>query len=126
MSIAIYPLTSALHDPQAVTALTQEFLSSLGLPFELKDNDFADYGSHDLDLIFVRTGGTEGIFKRLLPQLAAQSAKPFYLLASDKSNSLAASLEILSYLRQQGMQGEILHGKAAYVSAKIRMLQRVY
>lgn len=125
MSIAIYPLTSALHDPQAVTALTQEFLSSLGLPFELKDNDFADYGSHDLDLIFVRTGGTEGIFKRLMPQLVAQSAKPFYLLASDKSNSLAASLEILSYLQQQGLQGEILHGNAAYISAKIRMLQRV-
>lgn len=125
MSIAIYPLTSALHDPQAVTALTQEFLSSLDLPFELKDNDFADYGSHDLDLIFVRTGGTEGIFKRLMPQLVAQSAKPFYLLASDKSNSLAASLEILSYLRQQGMQGEILHGNAAYISAKIRMFQRV-
>lgn len=124
-SIAIYPLTSALHNPQAVAALTQEFLSSLDLPFELKDNDFADYGSHDLDLIFVRTGGTEGIFKRLLPQLVAQSAKPFYLLTSDKSNSLAASLEILSYLRQQGLQGEILHGNAAYISAKIRMLQRI-
>ncbi len=124
-SIAIYPLTSVLHDPQSVTALTQEFLSSLELPFELKDNDFADYGSHDLDLIFVRTGGTEGIFKRLMPQLGAQSAKPFYLLASDKSNSLAASLEILSYLRQQGMQGEILHGNAAYISSKVRMLQRV-
>lgn len=124
-SIAIYPLTSALHNPQAVAALTQEFLSSLDLPYELKEIDFADYGSHDLDLIFVRTGGTEGIFKRLLPQLVAQSAKPFYLLASDKSNSLAASLEILSYLRQQGLQGEILHGNAAYISAKIRMLQRV-
>ena len=99
MSIAIYPITSALHDPQAITALTQEFLSSLDLTYELKDNDFADYGSHDLDLIFVRTGGTEGLFKRLLPQLEAQSAKPFYLLASDKSNSLAASLEILSNTR---------------------------
>ena len=124
-SIAIYPLTSALHNPQAVAALTEEFLSSLDLPFELKDNDFADYGSHDLDLIFVRTGGTEGIFKRLLPQLVAQSAKPFYLLASDKSNSLAASLEILSYLRQQGVQGEILHGSAQYVSSRILMLNRV-
>ena len=124
-NIAIYPLTSELHDPKAVAALTQEFLSSLELPFELKDNDFADYGSHDLDLIFVRTGGTEGVFKRLLPQLRAQSTKPFYLLASDKSNSLAASLEILSYLRQQGMQGEILHGSAQYVSSRILMLNRV-
>ena len=125
MSIAIYPLTSELHDPQAVAALTQEFLSSLELPFELKDNDFADYGSHDLDLIFVRTGGTEGIFKRLMPQLVAQSAKPFYFLASDKSNSLAASLEILSYLRQQGLQGEILHGNSSYISNRIKMLYRV-
>ena len=125
MSIAIYPLTSELHDSQAVAALTQEFLSSLELPYMLKDNDFADYGSHDLDLIFVRTGGTEGIFKRLMPLLVAQSAKPFYFLASDKSNSLAASLEILSYLRQQGLQGEILHGNAAYISNRIKMLQRV-
>ena len=124
-SIAVYTLTSELHDPQAVAALTQEFLSSLELPYELKDNDFADYGSHDLDLIFVRTGGTEGIFKRLLPQLRVHSSKPFYLLASDKSNSLAASLEILSFLRQQGMQGEILHGSAQYVSSRILMLNRV-
>ena len=124
-NIAIYPLTSELHDPQAVAALTQEFLTSLHFPYELKDNDFSDYGSHNLDLIFVRTGGTEGVFKRLLPQLRAQSTKPFYLLASDKSNSLAASLEILSYLRQQGMQGEILHGSAQYVSSRIRMLNRV-
>ncbi|MBO4655313.1 MAG: hypothetical protein J5644_07190 [Bacteroidales bacterium] len=124
-SIAIYPLTSELHAPQAVAALTQEFLSSLELTFELKDNDFADYGSHGLDLIYVRTGGTEGTFKRLLSQLRAQSSKPFYLLASDKSNSLAASLEILSFLRQQGLSGEILHGSAQYVSSRILMLNRV-
>ena len=125
MSIAIYPLTSELHDPQAVEVLTSDFLTSLHIPYELKDSDFSDYGSHDLDLIYVRTGGTEGIFKRLMPQLVAQSAKPFYFLASDKSNSLAASLEILSYLRQQGLQGEILHGNSSYISNRIKMLYRV-
>ena len=36
-----------------------------------------------------------------------------YPLISDKSNSLTVSLEILSYLRQQGLQGEILHGNAS-------------
>ena len=125
MSIAIYPLTSELHDPQAVAALTSEFLTSLHIPYELKGADFSDYGSHELDLIYVRTGGTEGIFKRLLPQLRTQSSKPFYLLASDKSNSLAASLEILSFLRQQGLSGEILHGSSQYVSSRILMLNRV-
>lgn len=125
MSVAIYTLTSELHDPQAVTTLTQEYLSNLKITYNLRGNDYSDYGSHDLDLIFVRTGGTEGIFKRLLPQLAKQSKRPFYLLASDKSNSLPASMEILSFLRQQGLQGEILHGHPEHVSARITMLSRV-
>jgi len=90
-----------LHDERAVAAVTQEFLNSLHIEYDLRGNDYADYGSHSLDLIYVRTGGTEGIFLRLLPQMQAQSDKPFYLLTSGKSNSLAASMEILSYLRQR-------------------------
>ena len=125
MNIAIYTLTSTLHDPQAVDALTREFLSSLQVPYLLKGSDFSDYGTHDLNLIYVRTGGTEGIFRQLMPELAHKSNSPFYLLASDKSNSLAASLEILSYLRQQGKQGEILHGNPAYIASRIQVLWRV-
>lgn len=125
MNIAIYSLTSALHDPQSVAALTEEFLYTLNIPYDWKGDDFTDYGSHDLNLIYVRTGGTEGIFQHLMPQLIAQSDKPFYLLASDKSNSLAASMEILSYLQQQGFQGEILHGNTKYVSERISLLSKV-
>lgn len=123
--ITIYTLTSALHDPQALNTLTKEFLSSLNVPYILKGDDFSDYGSHDLNLIFVRTGGTEGIFQQMMPTLVGKSDAPFYLLASDKSNSLAASLEILSYLRQQGKQGEILHGNPEYIASRIQMLCRV-
>ena len=83
-TIAIYALTSALHDPQAVAALTKEFLSCLHISYDWKGDDFSDYGSHDLNLIYVRTGGTEGIFQRLLPKLVAKYDKSFYLLASDK------------------------------------------
>lgn len=125
MNIAIYTLTSALHDPQAIDMLTKEFLTSLNVPYILKGDDFSDYGSHDLNLIFVRTGGTEGLFQQLMPALAEKSDAPFYLLASDKSNSLAASLEILSYLRQQGKQGEILHGNPEYVASRIQLLGQV-
>ena len=60
-----------------------------------------------------------------MPQLLAQSSAPFYLLASGKSNSLAASLEILSYLRQHGYKGEILHGDAGYIRHRIQVLSRV-
>ena len=86
MSIAIYTITSELHNEQAVSAVTQEFLSSLHTDFEFRGADFSDFGSHALSLIYVRTGGTEGIFKRLLPQLRARTAAPFYLLTSGKSN----------------------------------------
>ena len=123
--IAIYTLTSELHDEKAVNAVTQEFLESIGVEYELKGSDYGDYGTADLSLIYVRTGGTEGIFKRLLPTLQTRSCRPFYLLTSGKSNSLAASMEILSYLRQHDIRGEIIHGSTTYISQRIRLLEIV-
>ena len=123
MSIAIYTLTSPLHDEAAVKAVTQEFLGSLNIEYSLKGNDYADYGSSALSLIYVRTGGTEGVFNQLLPQLLKQSGEPFYLLTSGKSNSLAASMEILSFLRQKGLKGEILHGSADYIRQRIEVIR---
>ena len=124
-AIAIYTLTSELHDEKAVGAVTKSFLTSLGVEYELKGNDYGDYGSHALNLIYVRTGGTEGIFRRLLPELQAKSSRPFYLLTSGKSNSLAASMEILSYLRQHNISGEIIHGSSDYIAHRIRLLEKV-
>lgn len=125
MNIAIYTLTSQLHDEAAVDAATREFLSSLGIEHEFAGSDFKTYGGHDLELIYVRTGGTEGLFKELLPRMLRQSKQPFYLLTNGKSNSLAASMEILSYLRQQGLRGEILHGSTTYMKQRISTLQQV-
>ena len=125
MNIAIYTLTSELHDEKAVGAVTQEFLSSLRIAYTLKGGDYSDYGSQALPVIYVRTGGTEGIFRRLLPQLRRQSQSPFYLLTSGKSNSLAASMEILSFLQQNGLQGEIIHGSADYISRRLQILVKV-
>ena len=123
-SIAIYTLTSELHDEGAVAAVTHEFLTSLHIKYDMRGSDYSDYGSHALDLIYVRTGGTEGIFLRLLPQLQLQSQKPFFLLTSGKSNSLAAAMEILSYLNQQGFKGEIIHGNNDYIHDRITILSK--
>ena len=99
-NIKVYTVTSPLHDEQAVNAVTATFLKSLSVEYDFKGADFTDYGDGGLDLIYVRTGGTEGVFKQLLPLLTQKSNRPFRLLTSGKSNSLAASMEILSYLRQ--------------------------
>ena len=122
--ISIYTLTSQLHDEKAVSANTQAFLSSLNIEYDLRGADFSDYGQAVLSLIYVRTGGTEGIFKSLLPQIK-QSGKPVYLLTSGTSNSLAASMEILSFMQQNHMQGEILHGSAQYIGSRIENLIRL-
>ena len=124
---AVYTITSGLHDEASVSRLSDAFLTSV-FPdgnFIFKGADFSDFGTQDLSLIYVRTGGAEGIFKQLLPELLARGIERYFLLTSGKSNSLAASLEILSYLRQQGLKGEVLHGSAGYLQHRIGILETV-
>ena len=125
MNIALYTLTSSLHDKSAVDAVTLEFLSSiesiLGYGFDFRGDDFSSYGKSDLDVIFIRTGGSEGLFREVFPTLSGN----ILLLTSGKSNSLAASLEILSFLNQNGRRGEVLHGSAEYIAGRIETLARV-
>lgn len=125
MNIAVYTLTSPLHNEEATNAVSAEFISEIealaGFRLDMKGRDFSGYGSSDLDLIFVRTGGTEGLFKEVFPSLEGR----IFLLTSGKSNSLAASMEILSYLNQQGREGEIIHGNASYIAGRITTLAKV-
>ena len=123
--ISIYTLTSPLHDKASVDAATREFLENLEIEYSFKGDNFDDYG-RDLSLVFVRTGGTEGIFKEILPSLLTAPSRNFLLLTSGKSNSLAASMEILSYLRQRGIPGEIIHGGPAYVRSRILALEKAF
>ena len=112
---------------QSVRKISDQFLSGV-FPegnFEFKGPDFKDFGTHPLELIYVRTGGAEGIFKNLLPEMLARGIERYYLLTSGQSNSLAASLEILSYLRQQGLKGEVLHGPADYLQKRVKVLETV-
>ncbi|MBR5403886.1 MAG: hypothetical protein IK113_06665 [Bacteroidales bacterium] len=127
MMTAVYTITSGLHNENEVSRLSDQFLSGI-FPdgnFEFRGSSFQDFGTHTLDLIYVRTGGAEGIFKSLLPEMLSRGISRYYLLTSGKSNSLAASLEILSYLGQQGLKGEVLHGSPEYLRGRINALERV-
>ena len=119
----LYTLTSGLHEevmPDASEEIFIKEIAAAGADFDYCGEDFSQYGSHDAELIYVRTGGTENAFKEVFPRLAG----PVRLLTSGASNSLAASMEILSFLRQQGREGEILHGNAAYIAERIAALGR--
>ncbi len=119
----LYTLTSGLHSEVIPDVSEENFIKEIvaaGAVFDFCGEDFSTYGSYDAELIYVRTGGTENAFKAVFPRLAG----PVRLLTSGASNSLAASMEILSFLRQNGREGEILHGSAAYIAERIAALSR--
>ena len=125
--ISIYTITSGLHDEAAVRSLSDAFLGGI-FPdggYDFKGACFDDFGEAELNIIYVRTGGAEGIFEELLPKLLEAGVSYFTLLTSGTSNSLAASLEILSYLKQKGLRGEVLHGSAEYIRGRISQLEKI-
>ena len=121
--LPVYTLTSPLHDSRSVDVESAAFLQSLesfmDFRFDVRGEDFSDYGSSPISLIFVRTGGTEGLFKAVFDSLGDA---PVRLLASGRNNSLAAAMEILSFLRMHGRDGEILHGDPESVAGRITLL----
>ena len=115
----LYSLTSDLHSETPLTASQEAFIKSVekavGAPFTHKDSDFSSYDKTENNIIYVRTGGIEGIFKSIF----RPDGRPIRLLTSGKSNSLAASMEILSYLNQRGYPAEILHGNAEEIARRL-------
>ena len=86
----LYTLSSSLHH------------EALNLPFELDEQ-----WVQDNQVVAVLTGGSEELFLQLLQSGQLTLDKPIYLIASGQSNSLAASMEILSYINQHHGHGEI-------------------
>jgi L-fucose isomerase-like protein len=121
MSITVLELKSPLS--QVSTCQTSAFLELINhhMTEPLEEKTLNAYGQAEFALLFIASGGSEGIFCSVFERIRN---KPFYLLSSPDSNSLAASMEILAYLRQQGCTGEILHGDPASIAARIELLRK--
>jgi len=72
-----------------------------------------------LTVVFIATGGTEGMVVRQYQELP----KPLVLLTDGKANSLAASLELGCWTRQQGDACTILHGSTDYILQRLQLLE---
>jgi len=68
------------------------------------------------DAFMIATGGVENLFKRIWAAIdvemmsAPSRPKTVTMIADGRNNSLAAALEILTYLGNIGVEGRILHG----------------
>ena len=115
--IHLFSITSSLHKEIPLSPAEEQFIrdiqTCLGEEFLDCGSDFTSYNEFDRNIIYIRTGGTEGVFRSL------DIKGDITLLTSGRSNSLAASMEVLSWLNSQGRRGAILHGSPEDIASAI-------
>lgn len=98
--------------------LDQDFDVRLYLHGNLDTVDPAEW-KQGITVLFIATGGTEG----LVVKRYAQLPKPTVLLTDGKANSLAASLELACWIRQQHDTCQIIHGDWDHVLRSLHALE---
>ena len=107
MKVKIYPIQSQLHNQNVLNESTSTLIHSLedeNLSIAIENDASKLYEDSDLVLILVQSGGSENLFIKNF----AQFKEPYYLLTYGVNNSLAASLEILAFLKNHNLKGEVL------------------
>lgn len=75
------------------------------------------------DTFLIATGGVEGLFVKLIEnEMVGENVT---LIADGRNNSLAASMEILTYLNEKGGNGRIIHGTNEEIVADLIGLQQI-
>ncbi len=120
--IKLSSFKSSLHTYDEFDVGTKRFIAEI----ENEINDkiiFSNLDDYDCDLklIFISSGGSEGLFLNEFDKLK----EPYYFLTSGNNNSLAASLEILTYLNLNNKKGEIIHGNISYIGKRIKELEKL-
>ncbi len=121
MTIKYYPIISLINGNKRNT-LADQFIDEIRkeLGWELVPvSTIEELKDEELRFIFVMSGGSESEFLKIYDRI---EDKPCYILSTLHGNSLAASMEILSYLKQRGKVGEILHGDGKTVARKLKAL----
>ena len=124
MNLNIITLKSSLHDEKALGESTLGFLKEVTNELNKieKTNVTINENNNDgFNLIFIETGGSEGLFLKNKDNLK----EPYYLLTNGNNNSLAASLEIMTYININNLKGEVIHGNISYVSNRIYELYKI-
>ncbi len=121
--IAYYRIRSPLSQTTQENMERYTAALSEALGEEMRRVELQEYLGADFALLYVASGGSEGYFLEIFERLKHRHC---YLLTSGDSNSLAASMEILSYIRKHGGSGEILHGDTNEIAGRIRIVKRAH
>ncbi|MFO7152935.1 MAG: fucose isomerase [Bacillota bacterium] len=119
MRINVIKLMSPLHGEKRVLKSVEPTMEFLRKNYEVK---FVEPGEAEgFTLIWVMTGGVEGKFREIYEKLE----KPVVILSEGINNSLAASMEILSYVKSRGDSGYLLYASSEETVKKINELARL-
>ena len=121
ITIIIYASVLAEQNVEATKATHRELFSSLEEHFDINAVMHQDYfaypvSTNNLTVVLVATGGTEGMIVRDYDKLP----HPLILLTDGKVNSLAATLELATWIRNKGDNCTILHGSMEKIISRLR------
>lgn len=123
MKIALVSFLADINDQQKIDQSLADKYESLNKDFEITEIDaeevpYYDFSEYDLTLNFIKSGGSENKFADVFDYLP----RPVYLYAVELYNSLPAALEILSFVKSEGVSAKILHGEMDKINAEIKKL----
>ena len=125
MQLKLYPVFSSLHQKNAIQAESQALMQyikealQVNIGYSTLEQLYQDAA---LSCVFIQSGGSEQEFLKIYPHLQS----PIYLLTTGFNNSLAASMEILSFLKSQNVEAEIIHGSFKEITEQITIITKNY
>lgn len=123
MTINLITFAALLHKQASARNSHEAVLNELEKYFTVKfimPQDIDKLKSDDFKIVFIATGGVE----RMVIQHFESLPRPAIILADGMQNSLAAALEVSTWLRNRGMRSEILHGELPSIILRIQTLYR--
>lgn len=107
------------NDPY-IPVYSNEFLTNLSAELGIKVScgEMDEVAAQPLPVYFIASGGAENGFK----ENYKKTREPYILLTTPGYNSLAASMEIMGFLQENGLKGQILHGDFDILARELKRL----
>ncbi len=120
LELKVIPLISNNDSSQSQFDSMQNYLDKINenQNFCLKFCNVDEVKKSKYCIVFVGGGGTESEFLKVYKKLPSN----IYLLTTKVNNSLAASMEILSFLYDKKINSEILHGSIEQIAKRISQI----
>jgi hypothetical protein len=124
MQVGVYYIASNNVSNAGVNTNNQDIVKQLAVKsgLDLVLSPLEELSKYDFNCVFIGGGGTEGMFLEAFPLLP----RPIVLLTTGENNSLAASMEISSFLQQNNVKGEIIHGDIDKMAERLKRLAKVF